>query len=263
MYSYAVESPSVSPSSFPSISPSISMRPSSTSAAPSSNPSSSSAPSSSPTQRPTTLSPTKDPFKQARIEITIPGKFSLSGFNMPSSTVEMARTVTILADNIRAAMSTNLNSSQRIAGVRILSINGVSVTGGFSLRRLESRELSVATVEYETLLEEICSNSDCSNADAVAEALYEQATDAMRDEIDSGAFASSVQAAASAENLNTLLSAAVQSNDFGAVVLALLGTIQTLIYYPDWENGSVGYCANDGASLFHFILRLQLQRIKV
>lgn len=139
----------------------------------------------------------------------------------------------------------NLNSSQRVKSVRIISVNGVAVSGGFSLRRLESRELSVAAVEYEALLEQICSTSGCSDADTVAQQLYNQATDAMRAEIDNGNFASSVQTAAATQNINALLAVAVTTSDFSSVVLNVLGL--SSIWYPDWEN-NIGKCINDGKS---------------
>lgn len=145
-------------------------------------------------------------------------------------------------------MTKNLNiASQRVKSVRIISINGVAVTGGFSVRRLNSRELSVASVEYEALLEEICSTTDCTDADTVAQQLYDEATDAMREEIDNGNFALSVQAASAAENVDALLAVAVDTSDFSAVVLTLLGALS--IWYPDWENS--GYCINDGMLLFY------------
>lgn len=142
-------------------------------------------------------------------------------------------------------MTKNLNSSQRVKSVRIISINGVAVTGGFTLRRLSSRELSSATVEYETLLEEICQTTGCTDADTVAQQLYNQATSTMKEEIDNGNFASSVKSSASSANVDALLAVAVETSDFSTVVLNLLGALS--IWYPDWEGS--GYCINDGESL--------------
>jgi hypothetical protein len=151
--------------------------------------------------------------------------------------------VTILAENLKAAATLNLNSSQRVKSVRIISINGVLVDSGTTLRRLDSsRHLEVAIVEYEVLLEEICSSSSCDNADEVAAALYDKATDSMKAEIDSGKFATSVQQAASSSNVEALLAIAVDSSDFSEVVLEVLGGLS--VFYPDWENNS--YCKNDG-----------------
>jgi hypothetical protein len=126
--------------------------------------------------------------------------------------------------------------------VNIILINGVPVSGGFLLRRLIGRNLSAVTVEYEVLLEEICSNDGCSDADTAAQALYAQATDAMREEINSGAFATAVQSDATSANVDALLAIAVESNDFSAVILNLVGALS--IFYPDWVNS--GYCSNDG-----------------
>lgn len=163
---------------------------------------------------------------------------------MPSTDVEMATVVTILANNVKDALSKNLNTSQRVKSVRILSVNGVAVTGGYSLRRLsQSRELSVAAIEYEALLEEICASTGCSDADAVAVALYDQATDAMKQEIDNGNFASAVQSDATTASISALLAVAVDSSDFSQVVLTVLGALS--IFYPDWEDQSA-YCSNDG-----------------
>eukprot|EP00956_Cyclotella_meneghiniana_P035396 scaffold114420_cov67-Cyclotella_meneghiniana.AAC.1 len=127
--------------------------------------------------------------------------------------------------NVAAVVSSSLNSAQRVNSVNIISINGVLVTGGFSHRRLIGRNLSEATVEYEILLEEICSNDGCSDAATAAQALYEQATDAMREAIDSGAFATAVRSDAVSANVDALLEIAVASSDFSSVVLNLVGLI--------------------------------------
>jgi hypothetical protein len=244
VYSYAVEAPSTSPSVLPSVAPSLSGKPTFISGKPSTSPTLSSAPSSSPSAKPTTLAPTKDPFKEAHIEIKIPAKISLSGFNIPQTQVELQTVVTILATTLKNAFSTNLLTSQRVTAVNIISINGVLVSSGTTLRNrlLESRNLEVAIIDYEVLLEEICSTSSCDDAEAAAADLYEKATDTMKTEIDCGRFASAVRDAASASNVEALLDIAVESSDFSEVVLTLLGVLST--FYPDWENG--GYCKNDG-----------------
>lgn len=165
---------------------------------------------------------------------------------MPQSTVELNTVVTILAASIKAAIALNLNSSQRVKSVRIISINGVLVNSGTTLRSrsLESRNLEVALVDYEILLEELCSTSACSNVDEVANALYLKATDSMKAEIDNGRFVELVQQSAAAANVDALLAIAVESNDFSEVVLTIVGALS--IFYPDWENQ--GYCKNDGKS---------------
>eukprot|EP00956_Cyclotella_meneghiniana_P037575 scaffold140773_cov63-Cyclotella_meneghiniana.AAC.2 len=226
------EQPSGMPSNFPTSQPSESPseQPSGMpSESPSSQPSESSSeqlsgmPSELPSSQPS-AAPSIDPFQQApRIQIVIPSTISLSGFQTPSPE-ELPTVVSILAANVAAVVSSSLNSSQRVKSVNIISINGVLVTG-FSFRRLIVRNLSEATVEYEILLEEICSNDGCSDADTAAQALYKQATDAMREAIDSGAFATAVISDADSANVNALLEIAVASSDFSSVILNLVGLI--------------------------------------
>ena len=115
---------------------------------------------------------------------------------------------------------------------------------GTTLRRLESIRIlqTASTVEYELILEEICSTTSCEDSQAVANALYQQVTDELRQVIDSGAFTTMLQQNAQALSVDALLSTAVGSGDFGSVVVAILGLLTN--WYPDWVRG--GYCVNDG-----------------
>mmetsp|Transcript_20570 Transcript_20570/g.42774 ORF Transcript_20570/g.42774 Transcript_20570/m.42774 type:complete len:639 (-) Transcript_20570:133-2049(-) len=243
IYSYGVEPPSASPSDIPSVVPSISTEPTFISKAPSDVPSLSVKPTGAPidpTAQPTiSTAPTVDPYKEATIQISIPSQLVLSGFQMPTSQVKINTVLTLLADTIKARASVKLNSNQRVKSVKILSINGVPFNGSSSRRLQDS-----ALIEYEIILEEICSTSKCDDSQAVANALYQSVTQEMRASIDDGSLTTAIvqSAQASGADADALLAAAVESGDFGEVVTTIIGLLGD--FYPDWSGG--GYCLNDG-----------------
>jgi hypothetical protein len=108
------------------------------------------------------------------------------------------------------------------------------------LRRLETP----TTLEYEIIIEAICSNGSCSNEDAqsVANEVYKQVTDDLLAAINNGQMMQDVIAASSAEVAN-LLTAATITGDFSSLVLPLLSLLTE--FYPDW-TGNSETCLNDG-----------------
>jgi len=142
------------------------------------------------------------------------------------------------------------NSKIASCEARILKLNGISVSE-LDIQRnrlLRSRSLVYTTdelvVEYQVLLEAICTNPDCSDAQSVGNALYAQATGELKAAIEDGTFASGLKAALSAEtNINNLLDSAVLSGNFGEVVIPILNLLSH--WYPDWVGGEIR-CKNDG-----------------
>ena len=248
IYSYEVDPPSASPSATPSSLPSTSSMPTVKTPFPSSEPSKSLAPTGTPitpTGAPSVSDkPTIDPFSEVHIEITVPSRMTISGFNIPTNQVEINTVITILAATLKKAASANLNTSQRIIDVKIISIGGVKVTSTQRLRSLTGGTL----IEYEILLEAICATSSCDDSQEVANALYKQATDSMKAAIDDGSLATTLkQNAQAAGNADSLLTVAVDSGDFSPVIITILGLLTD--FYPDWVGG--GYCSNDGNEPFY------------
>jgi len=116
-----------------------------------------------------------------------------------------------------------------------------------SLRRrgLTARQLQTTTeLEYEVIIETICSDGSCSNDDAqsVANELYEQVTGDLLDAINDGSMMQGVIASSTTEVAN-LLTAATVTGDFSSLVLPLLSLLTE--FYPDW-TGNSETCKNDG-----------------
>jgi len=114
----------------------------------------------------------------------------------------------------------------------------------YMLRRLQRRLQSASLqVSYELEIEAICSSSDCSDAQTVANQLYEEVTGGLRDAIDDGSALSSLQGSSSV--IATLLDGAIITSNFGEVVVPILALLA--VWYPDWR-GQSGTCKNDGNS---------------
>jgi len=113
------------------------------------------------------------------------------------------------------------------------------------LRSLASRHLQQTQfeLEYEITIEQICSNG-CSDDEvqSVANELYRQVTDELKEAIDDGSMIQDIQTMSSSEVANILATATI-TGDFSDLVLPLLTLLAD--YYPDWE-GQSGKCLNDG-----------------
>ena len=114
-----------------------------------------------------------------------------------------------------------------------------------SLRRrgLTARQLQTTTeLEYEVIIETICSDGSCSNDDAqsLANELYEQVTGDLLDAINDGSLMQDF--IASSPTADALLTTATMTGDFSALVLPLLALLTE--FYPDW-TGSSETCKND------------------
>ena len=111
-------------------------------------------------------------------------------------------------------------------------------------RSLASRHLQQTQfeLEYEITIEQICSNG-CSDDEvqSVANELYSQVTDELKEAIDDGSMIQDIQTMSSSEVAN-LLATAIITGDFSDLVLPLLSLLAD--YYPDWEGRS-GKCLND------------------
>ena len=104
-------------------------------------------------------------------------------------------------------------------------------------------------VEYEIVIEAICSSSDCGNPQAVqdiANAVYDQVTGNLREAIDNGSLVSSLRAGSS--DLSDLIEVATESGDFSDVVIPILALISK--WYPAW-GGQSNACLNDGNAPYY------------
>lgn len=111
------------------------------------------------------------------------------------------------------------------------------------LSRLLQDSLSLVAL-FEMDLKALCSTSDCSDSQAVANALYAQVSRDIDTSIENGSFLKSLRAA-SAE-LATLLANAIVTCQLGEFVVPDL-TLQSISYpwYPDWRSQS-HTCLNKG-----------------
>jgi hypothetical protein len=155
-----------------------------------------------------------------------------------------------LTERIRITVcsAANANSSVKSCVVRVLKVNGISVEDPQRNRRLRSRSLVYTTdnlvVEYQMLLEAICTDSNCSDAQSVGNALYALATGELKDRLADGTFASNLKTDLSATaEVNALLDSAVLYWNFGNVVIPILNLLSH--WYPDWNGGEIR-CKNDG-----------------
>lgn len=128
------------------------------------------------------------------------------------------------------------SSSTQSCKANVLKINDEIVNdSNVRGRHLLWRELSSSLlVEFELIIEAICSsNSDCSDfqeVEDIANEIYDQIGDDLRDAINDGSFA-------------TLLEQAVVAGNFSDLVVPLLSSLAK--WYPQW-NGSSNTCKNDG-----------------
>lgn len=118
---------------------------------------------------------------------------------------------------------------------------------GLRHRQLVSRALQGGgiDIEYEVILEQICADTDCSNAQEIADALYDAVTETMQNDIDSGVFAQIVTA--TAEEQGAIVEVAIANSDFEDLVVLVLALAS--IWYPAWTTGE--YCSNDGEQPFY------------
>ena len=163
---------------------------------------------------------------------------------LKTAAAEVATVVNIVGPTIADLVRSNLRTGGRLSGVSIISMNGVAVppgTSSFTLRRLTDRRLDGdIDIGYEITLEQICATQTCDDAQELANALYSSVTESMMEEIDSGAFATALEA--TAQEQNKALVIAVAGASFDELVVAILGLLS--VWYPMWIDGQ--FCKNDG-----------------
>ncbi|KAL7524078.1 hypothetical protein ACHAXR_001742, partial [Thalassiosira sp. AJA248-18] len=115
-------------------------------------------------------------------------------------------------------------------------------------RRLarQLQALADLEVEYEMVIEAICSSSSCTNAQDVGNSLYNQVTNDLRAVIEDGSLVSNL--IASSSDISQILEAATASGDFSEVVIPILALLSD--WYPDWRGGS-NTCKNDGNAPYY------------
>ena len=120
------------------------------------------------------------------------------------------------------------------------SINTIKVINDqpVNARRLRRRgrhlqSATYLTVEFEMQIEAYCSNSDCTDAQVVGNAIYAEATGNLRKAIEDGSFVGNLQATSS--ELSVLFKDAVASGNFSPVVIPILNFIGD--WYPNWRVG--------------------------
>lgn len=101
-------------------------------------------------------------------------------------------------------------------------------------------------MEYEIVIVAICSSSDCSDTQKVANQLYKQVTGDLRAVIEDGSMVISLRATSS--EISALLENASISGDFSEVVVPILALLSD--WYPDWTHGS-NTCLNDGNAPYY------------
>ncbi|KAL7425734.1 hypothetical protein ACHAXM_000147 [Skeletonema potamos] len=146
------------------------------------------------------------------------------------------------------------NSSITSCEVKILKVNGNSVGNLQRNRLLRSRSLAGGNlvVEYQMLLEAICTDSACSDAQSVGNALYTQATGALKLALQDGTFKSDLKTALNASlEIATILDDALLYWNFSAVVIPILNLLSH--WYPDWNSGEIR-CKNDGNAPNYMLL---------
>ncbi|KAL7531087.1 hypothetical protein ACHAXR_003831, partial [Thalassiosira sp. AJA248-18] len=123
--------------------------------------------------------------------------------------------------------------------IRVTEFNNQALRRRLS-RRLQNENL---LVEYEIILEAICSSDGCNAADvqSVANTLYAEVTGDLKKAINDGTLVSTLQASSS--SVGTLLENTVTTGDFSAIVVPILTVLSK--FYPDW-TGRSGSCKNDG-----------------
>ena len=107
-------------------------------------------------------------------------------------------------------------------------------------RSLSERLLEATFIEYEIIIVTICAFSDCSDAKAVADALYTLVTTDLEIAYGNGDLVAALRNNTSDSSLITLLASAIVSGNFGVVTIIIEGLG---MYYPAW--GVAATCLND------------------
>ena len=134
-----------------------------------------------------------------------------------------------------------LNSTKtQSCTVNILSVDCKKGRRLLSLRQLNTSNL---VVNYEILIQAICDTSDCSNAEAIGNALYKQVSDNIINTVKSGTLVDKLKASSSA-NASIFQSVTSTESQFKPVFIPILASF---VWYPDW-SGNSGKCLNDGTN---------------
>lgn len=121
--------------------------------------------------------------------------------------------------------------------VNILEANCASSAS----RRRRLLSLDLLVIEFELVIEAICSSSSCADAEAIANDIYSQVTGELKAAIDGGSLVDDLRAVSG--DLDTLLGTASASGDFSDVVVPILALLS--VWYPDWGHQK-HTCRNDG-----------------
>ena len=131
-----------------------------------------------------------------------------------------------------------LSACPNLSNIRGCSADVTDVTVQNGRRRKLSRQLqsSDVLIEFTLWILNVCGTTDCSDAQAVSDALYSQATADLRNAIENGSLLSTLSSDPS-----------VTANiDFCPVIIPVLAQLADHnTWYPDWREQSQT-CKNDG-----------------
>ena len=195
-----------------------------------------------PSTSPATKGPTNRPNTLPGTPVIIGGTLSLSHVDISSLDDQETEDFTAGLEQTLEEQGCPKDAAIHSCDCIILSLVQDFVSQRNRLRRLSLQlQSSVLVVEYKCVIVAICSSSDCSDAQDVANQLYEQVTGNLRDSIEDGSVVSSLQATSS-EFFTLLENATILGafSEFAVPILALLSD-----WYPDWSDGS-NACLNDG-----------------
>lgn len=243
----AAPSKSHQPSSEPSLDPSTSAQPSSE---PSVTPSESYVPSSKPSSDPSaapskSIHPSQAPPK---VELIIQGTLTIRITEEGSQRIQANVNFAVFEEQVRAHVCPSSSNVILNCDIKIVKVNGISVDNLQRNRLLRSRRslttLSDLVIDFEFVLQAICTNSACSDAQTVGNQVYTQATGDLKDALQDGTFLLGLQDDLSAStDIVAILDAADLSWGFADLVIPILNLSN--FWYPDWNSGDIG-CKNDG-----------------
>ena len=188
------------------------------------------------------MMPTKTPTQQ--FSASFEGTVTIAGSEV-MQLLDVDNFTATLQSKINAfACPANGNASVQACTVVLKTMNGVAVTRKLNLRNRSLQ--SELVIEFELLLDLICANEECLDAQATANAVYSESTGSLKDALDDGSLIT--QITTDLPTTTSLLADAVLTANFSGVVVPLIGLLS--LWYPAWESRETS-CKNDGAMPFY------------
>ena len=112
-----------------------------------------------------------------------------------------------------------------------------------------SRKLASSSIDFEVIIQALCSTTDCSDVQAMVKQFAEAVEEAVCTSVEQGTLDSAIMANAENSEVVSLQNLVVGAGDISDVTFTLPPDLAAALasrkWYPDWEGSRVT-CKNDG-----------------